>query len=256
MEKPSASLPDLNFGSWDPTRPSSSTNLAPSAEARRRVFNEVREFYDASLCGIYFAPDESDISKFHAIIVGPKDTPYEGGFLYFYLGIPPNYPWSPPQVKLMTTGSGQVRFNPNLYANGRVCLSILGTWTGPGWSPSMTLQSVLLSIQTLMSDEPYFNEPAYEGKQQHSKHKKLSKEYNDEIRFQTQRVAILDMVEGTTVDMAQLTQVLKDKIAALFIENFSSYESIISKNVVVSSPKTDYVYLVDRLRKIRQNMEF
>ena len=34
------------------------------------------------------------------------------------------------EVKFRTTGGGQVRFNPNLYKDGKVCLSLLGTWPG------------------------------------------------------------------------------------------------------------------------------
>lgn len=64
--------------------------------------------------------------QIHALITGPFDTPYEGGFYYFLIRCPPDYPIRPPRVKLMTTGGGQVRFNPNLYRNGKVCLSILG----------------------------------------------------------------------------------------------------------------------------------
>lgn len=41
-----------------------------------------------------------------------------------------NYPNEPPKVNLMTTGGGKIRFNPNLYSNGYVCLSLLGTWSG------------------------------------------------------------------------------------------------------------------------------
>ena len=44
------------------------------------------------------------------------------GFFYFVLHCPDDYPHSPPRVRLMTTGGGTVRFNPNLYANGKVCL--------------------------------------------------------------------------------------------------------------------------------------
>lgn len=53
-----------------------------------------------------------------------------GGFFYFTISCPSNYPNEPPKVKFHTTGGGTVRFNPNLYANGKVCLSILGTWSG------------------------------------------------------------------------------------------------------------------------------
>ena len=42
------------------------------------------------------------------------------------------YPEVPPKVQLITTGMGAVRFNPNLYNCGKVCLSLLGTWQGPG----------------------------------------------------------------------------------------------------------------------------
>ena len=74
-----------------------------------------------SFVGSFFSP-----LQIHALITGPFDTPYEGGFYYFLIRCPPDYPIRPPRVKLMTTGGGQVRFNPNLYRNGKVCLSILG----------------------------------------------------------------------------------------------------------------------------------
>jgi ubiquitin-protein ligase len=46
-------------------------------------------------------------------------TPYEGGFFYFVMKCPDDYPHNPPKVRLMTTGGGTVRFNPNLYKEGR-----------------------------------------------------------------------------------------------------------------------------------------
>jgi len=85
-----------------------------SSEAKRRIFVEILENTKAPPDGIHLVEDDQDLRKFHAIIVGPKGTPYEGGFFYFFLSIPTNYPWAPPKVKLMTTGEGQVRFNPNL----------------------------------------------------------------------------------------------------------------------------------------------
>mmetsp|Transcript_19443 Transcript_19443/g.38096 ORF Transcript_19443/g.38096 Transcript_19443/m.38096 type:complete len:394 (-) Transcript_19443:163-1344(-) len=70
----------------------------------------------------------------------------------------------------MTTGSGQVRFNPNLYNNGKVCLSLLGTWRGgatgsENWTKNSSLWQVLVSIQSaiLGSEFPYFNEPGVES---------------------------------------------------------------------------------------------
>ena len=97
---------------------------------------------------------QKDITLIHALITGPFETPYEGGFFHFLLWCPPDYPMSAPKCMIMTTGGGTVRFNPNLYANGKVCLSILGTWSGPGWSPAQSLGTVLLSIQSLMNENP------------------------------------------------------------------------------------------------------
>lgn len=57
-----------------------------------------------------------------------------------------SYNNSPPSVKYMTTNGGKFRFNPNLYADGKVCLSLLGTWSGPGWiSGKSTLLQVSLT---------------------------------------------------------------------------------------------------------------
>ena len=66
------------------------------------------------------------------LISGPEGTPYSGGLFLFDVFFPPTYPAGPPQVNLCTTGRGAVRFNPNLYNCGKVCLSILGQlkhWT-------------------------------------------------------------------------------------------------------------------------------
>jgi len=64
--------------------------------------------------------------------------------------------------------SGGLRVNPNLYESGKVCLSLLNTWTGSGnevWNPkSSTILQVLLSLQALVLNEnPYFNEAGYDA---------------------------------------------------------------------------------------------
>jgi ubiquitin-protein ligase len=58
------------------------------------------------------------------------DCPYYGGSYFFHILIPASYPSTSPKVQFMTTGEGTVRFNPNLYNCGKVCLSLLGTWAG------------------------------------------------------------------------------------------------------------------------------
>jgi Ubiquitin-conjugating enzyme len=51
---------------------------------------------------------------------GPEGTPYFGGCFFFDVFFPSEYPEVPPLMMLETTGGGKARFNPNLYADGKV----------------------------------------------------------------------------------------------------------------------------------------
>ncbi len=144
---------------------------------------------------------DSNLNFFSFIITGPKDTPYHNGLFEFHAYIPDGYPNTVPKVLLKTTGNGSVRFNPNLYANGKVCLSLLGTWSGDkgeSWVPEIsTFYQVLISIQSLiLVEQPYFNEPGYERELNTPQGKIKSDSYNDNIRYETVRVAMINMIEN------------------------------------------------------------
>lgn len=141
---------------------------------------------------IYVEADESNVTKVSALIIGPLETPYAGGFFRFEMLIGPEYPMGPPTVTLTTTDGGRVRFNPNLYCDGSVCLSILGTWSGPAWSSAESLSTVLLSIQSLMCPDPYLNEPGYAECDVDASTKQA---YNDYVRYETLRVAVVGEVK-------------------------------------------------------------
>ena len=64
------------------------------------------------------------------MIAGPEGTPYAGGLFEFDCFLPLDYPDRSPLMHFRTTGGGTVSFNPNLYPCGKVCLSLLGTWSG------------------------------------------------------------------------------------------------------------------------------
>jgi hypothetical protein len=91
------------------------------------------------------------------------ETPYANGLFLFEVQYPSQYPQLPPNLKFLTTNSGHWRANPNLYANGKVCLSLLNTWATPQWKPGQsTLLQVIISIQSMiMVSRPYFNEPGF-----------------------------------------------------------------------------------------------
>ncbi|KAF9451700.1 hypothetical protein P691DRAFT_327967 [Macrolepiota fuliginosa MF-IS2] len=112
---------------------------------------------------IFLRVDETRVDVIKALITGPEGTPYYNGCYLFDIFLGPSYNQLPPSVKYMTTNGGKFRFNPNLYADGKVCLSLLGTWSGPGWvAGKSTLLQVLISIQSMiLCDEPYLNEPGW-----------------------------------------------------------------------------------------------
>lgn len=93
--------------------------------------------------GILVRLIRGDLLSWEAVITGPEDTPWEGGLFRLTLHFSESYPLHPPEVRFVTPV-----FHPNVYVDGRVCLSILQTF----WSPSLSVQSVLLSLQSLLSD--------------------------------------------------------------------------------------------------------
>jgi baculoviral IAP repeat-containing protein 6 len=142
-----------------------------------------------------------NISTF--LISGPKDTPYENGLFEFHVYFPSNYPIQPPNIIFNTTGipKGTFRFNPNLYNNGKVCLSLLGTWDGyesEKWNPkTSTFLQILISIQSLIFIEnPYFNEPGWESNLNTEIGNKKSKQYNNNIYPKTIEYAMIDMIKN------------------------------------------------------------
>jgi len=157
----------------------------------RRLYRELMSYQQALpvefSTSIFVRVMDSRIDLLRALIIGPDGTPYANGCFFFDIYLPPSYPHVPPKVKFLTTGAGRVRFNPNLYTDGKVCLSLLGTWAGPGWVPNQsTLLQVLLSIQSLIFvNDPFYNEPGFERMRGTKQGETASEQYNSTIRSGT-----------------------------------------------------------------------
>jgi ubiquitin-conjugating enzyme E2 Z len=135
-------------------------DIVLSKETIQRLIKDVKDIMKNPLTdnGIYYHHDEEDMLRGYAMIVGPSETPYYAGYYLFELVFPPDYPHSPPKVTSMTQGE-RIRFNPNMYATGKVCISILNTWTGEQWTSCQTISTVLLTLCTLLCKDPLLNEP-------------------------------------------------------------------------------------------------
>ncbi|XP_042493748.1 putative ubiquitin-conjugating enzyme E2 38 [Macadamia integrifolia] len=132
-------------------------------QTSKRIMREWKILEENLPKSIYVRVYEGRIDLLRAVIIGASGTPYHDGLFFFDFLFPADYPSQPPAVHYHSFG---LRINPNLYAGGTVCLSLLNTWPGKKderWNPSeSTVLQVLLSIQALvLTEEPYFNEPGH-----------------------------------------------------------------------------------------------
>jgi ubiquitin-protein ligase/predicted HAD superfamily Cof-like phosphohydrolase len=149
--------------------------------------------------GIYAKLLNDDLGKIYMMLIGPEETPYEGALFFFtiehskqYAGGTGGYPAYPPKVIHYSPYS--VRIHPNLYTpqgTGKVCLSILGTWEGPGWTAMMTFTTIAQTILSILDHEPLRNEPGYvKG------HEDVVKKYTDYVRYVTLRETIENVLSA------------------------------------------------------------
>jgi ubiquitin-protein ligase len=181
-----------------------------------RILSEITAFKKSKeITNAFIEVDEQNIRDIKVLILGNKDTPYECGFFVFNFHYPDQYPNIPIQVKFETTYGNRVRFNPNLYANGKVCLSLLNTWASNDWTPANNLSSVILSIQSLvMHDKPINNEPGYASNVSHIE------VYNRFIRYLTLNMALWDNV--CVANDPVLKRPFKELIKSLFTKELYS----------------------------------
>ncbi|WKY14736.1 hypothetical protein Q1695_000340 [Nippostrongylus brasiliensis] len=179
--------------------------FSPSLRERtKRIAKELASMPNAlplnASNSIFICVDEGRCDIIKVLISGPDDTPYANGLFEFDVFFPTSYPYAPPKCAFLTTGAGNVRFNPNLYNDGKICLSILGTWEGrpeEKWNSYCSLMQVLVSIQGLIFvKDPYFNEPGFEKYQGTEKGDDYSRKYNLQIEHATLNYAIRDQLRN------------------------------------------------------------
>ncbi|XP_047320889.1 putative ubiquitin-conjugating enzyme E2 38 [Impatiens glandulifera] len=158
-------LPDVSSDHlyyWGRGGKRSNCSITPTSVAYKKIMKEWRILEKDLPDSIYVRAYENQINLLRAAIVGPAGTPYHDGLFFFDILFPSDYPFKPPIVTYHSFG---LRINPNLYANGYVCLSLLSTWfsirKGEGWNPNQsTIFQVLVSIQGMvLNRDPFFNEP-------------------------------------------------------------------------------------------------
>jgi ubiquitin-conjugating enzyme E2 Z len=118
--------------------------------------------------------------------------------MVYQFQIPSQYPFDPPSV-VFSTYDGITRFHPNMYVDGKVCLSILHTWNGPKWASTMRISTILVTLQSLLDSAPLRHEPGYS-----SGYDQLSSDYSKFIEVSCIRY-ILDRIESHIENKVQPT---------------------------------------------------
>lgn len=229
-------------------------------ETIQRLLRDVKQIMKHPLTdnGIYYSHDDNDLLKGYALIIGPEGTPYYGGFYFFKFNFPIDYPYSPPKLNYMTN-DGVTRYNPNLYKCGKVCVSILNTWNGDKWSSCQTINSVLLTLCSLLNNSPLENEPGQT---------KTSKDfipYQKSIEFSNINFAICELIKKNNNKIPRNFDIFYPFMIENFLKNYENILKFIdSKNnengiqrVYIYNMNTNinYIELKKKLIDTRRNIE-
>ncbi|XP_057553013.1 ubiquitin-conjugating enzyme E2 G2 isoform X1 [Hippopotamus amphibius kiboko] len=136
--------------------------------ALKRLMAEYKQLTLNPPEGIVAGPmNEENFFEWEALIMGPEDTCFEFGVFPAILSFPLDYPLSPPKMRFTCE-----MFHPNIYPDGRVCISILHA---PGddpmgyessaerWSPVQSVEKILLSVSPTMKAGPMWTPPRCGG---------------------------------------------------------------------------------------------
>ncbi|KAG5878407.1 hypothetical protein JTB14_029680 [Gonioctena quinquepunctata] len=192
-----------------------STKFEPTDLQRflKAVQKEYKLMKESLPHGVWVRSYGNRIDLLSVMIKGPAKTPYEDGLFLFDIQLSSDYPRSPPLVHYISYSSE--RLNPNLYVEGKVCVSLLGTWMGRGtevWGPNSTLLQLIVSIQGLiLVAEPYYNEAGYEKQTDTQQGYENSRTYNE--------LVILKMVQSMKEMLFSPPEIFRQEIFAHFSQN-------------------------------------
>ncbi|KAI1327968.1 ubiquitin-conjugating enzyme/RWD-like protein [Xylariaceae sp. FL0255] len=136
--------------------------MAHSAGAKQRLMSEINSLSKEKWVNIDLVNDNILRWRIGLINVNPESA-FNGGYFKAEMTFTDEYPYQPPTFRFLIP-----IYHPNVYNDGRVCISILHT---PGedltsgeeaserWSPLQGVESVLRSVLLLL-DDPEISSPA------------------------------------------------------------------------------------------------
>ena len=128
----------------------------------KRLQTEYKQYLNDPSTYYSISHDEKNFLKWYILLFGPSETIFEGGIFKCQLEFTKDYPNKPPMFKFTDN-----LFHPNIYPDGKVCISILHEGEdvygyehiSERWNPSHSVNSILMSLISILS-EPNFESPA------------------------------------------------------------------------------------------------
>ena len=119
--------------------------MEPNHQRQKRLAQELKLITADPPEGITAGPDDNDnMLLWSASIAGPPGSPYAGGIFFLEIKVPDNYPAKPPLIRFKTPV-----YHPNISSvDGSVFVDVLGDM----WCPALTLPTILVSVQSLLTD--------------------------------------------------------------------------------------------------------
>jgi|TARA_B110000967_G_C18900997_1_gene575069 ubiquitin-conjugating enzyme E2 Z len=204
------------------------STIVLSRETTKRLLKDIKEIIKQPLDshGIYYKHDETNILKGYAYISGPPDTQYFAGNYFFEIQFPEDYPHSPPKVEFKTN-DGETRFHPNMYRNGKMCLSILNTWKGDQWTGCQSIRTILLTIISVMDNMPLLHEPGFT-----KEHNDVTK-YNKIIYYKNFDFTINSVLsKGSKWSISPFNEIFKEEMKDDFVKNKNAIMAVLEEKKV------------------------
>lgn len=236
----STTLPTMNVKI---TNEKNVTPVTISQDAVKRLLKDIQQIIKNPLDdqGIYYKHSETDILEGWALVIGPKDSLYSDGYYFFKFTFPPDYPHSPPVLQYCTN-DGTTRFHPNFYKSGKVCIDILNTWRGEKWSGCQSISSVLLTIISIMDNEPILHEPGI------TRSNKDFKNYHSLIEYRNLSFSIYKLVssiENLQFTIPTMSSEYCQHFYAIMKAHYIDNKDVIMKRLQANCEKilhSDYYY--------------
>uniref|UniRef100_A0A803NYH0 UBC core domain-containing protein n=1 Tax=Cannabis sativa TaxID=3483 RepID=A0A803NYH0_CANSA len=89
-------------------------------------------------------PSPNDILEWHYVLEGSEGTPFAGGYYYGKIKFPPEYPYKPPGITMVTP-------NGRFMTQRKLCLS-MSDFHPESWNPMWSVSSILQGLLSFMMD--------------------------------------------------------------------------------------------------------